>query len=76
MSEGIGSQGRFRNPGFLLVGQRTEPSLHYPPIFFWTAVDICYNMHFPLLLGIMVLLRFYIYNIKEDEDGKGLAKVY
>lgn len=60
MFEGIGNQGRYRSPGFLLVGQRTEPSLQYPPIFFWAAVNICYNVHFSLLLGVMVLLSFYI----------------
>ena len=31
---------------------------------------------FPYCYGEMVLLSFYIQNIKEDEDGKGLAKVY
>lgn len=46
MSEGIESQRRYRNPGFFLVGQRTEPNLCYPPIFFQVAVSICYNVHF------------------------------
>lgn len=31
---------------------------------------------FPYCYGVMVLLSFHIQNIKEDGDGKGLAKVY
>lgn len=46
----IGSQEGYGNHGFLLAGQRTEPSLRFPPIFFWAAMNFCYNVHFPLLL--------------------------